>query len=540
MEAVKFYKVISFDGFYRMNRKCDIQNLLIIDETPLALEDVVDVARGNCEIELSRNERFLGILENSRRKLLDAMEKGVPVYGVTTGYGKSCGKRLDSSLALINGKNLVRFHGCGTGEALGRIESRAVLICRIASLVQGYSGVSHGLLQALVDLLRKDVVPVIPSEGSVGASGDLTPMSYVAAVLSGEREVFFRGGRMPADRALKEAGLTPYELRSKEALAIMNGTTVMTGLAALAAWRAGNLLDSVVRATALSVHAVQGNRRHFHPTISRSRPYGGQIRVSDMLNRFLDSSTSESQLESPAPEALQDPYSLRCSPQIAGVLDDTLTWVCQWIEIEINSANDNPLVDPDTGEILMGGNFYGGHISQAMDSLKSSIASVADMSDRQVALLVNPNVNRGLPADLVAEKKDDSTHHGFKALSIAASALTAEALKNTMPAASFSRSTESHNQDKVSMGTIAARDTMRILELTARVASIHILTAVQAVELRGNCHERPEIERMVREVRAVSEPVLEDRPLDSDIEEVARRILDNRLFGMDNDQETNS
>jgi histidine ammonia-lyase len=523
-----------------LNRKCDIQNPLIIDEAPITLDDVVEVARGACEVELSRNERFLGILNNSRRKLLDAMEMGVPVYGVTTGYGKSCDKRLDSSLALNNGKNLVRFHGCGTGDVLNRVEARAVLICRIASLAQGYSGVTIGLLQALVDLLRKDVVPVIPSEGSVGASGDLTPMSYVAAVLAGEREVFYRGERMPADQALKEAGLTPYELQSKEALAIMNGTTVMTGLAALAAWRAGNLLDAVVRATALSVHAVQGNRRHFHPTISRSRPYAGQVRVSEMLNRFLEASSPENVLESTAPEALQDPYSLRCCPQIAGVLDDTLTWVRQWIEIEINSANDNPLVDSDTGEILMGGNFYGGHISQAMDSLKSGIASVADMCDRQVALLVNPNVNRGLPADLVAERNDNTTHHGFKALSIASSALTAEALKNTMPAASFSRSTESHNQDKVSMGTIAARDAIRILELAARVVSIHILSAVQAVELRGNYQARGEIEKMVRGVRAVSEAVLEDRPLDSDIEEVARRILDNSLFGMDNEQESNS
>jgi histidine ammonia-lyase len=230
-------------------------------------------------------------------------------------------------------------------------------------------------------------------------------------------------------------------------------------------------------------------------------------------------------LEADGPETLQDPYSLRCAPQIMGVLADALTWIRPWVEIEANSANDNPLFDKSAENPLMGGNFYGGHIAFAMDALKSALASLADMADRQVALLVNPTVNRGLPADLVRLTGEARFHHhGFKAMSISASALTAEALKGTMPAASFSRSTESHNQDKVSMGTIAARDAARVCTLAERVVAIHLMAAVQACEIRGRLESRPRLVPLVMELRALAGPTFEDRPMDADIETVARRI----------------
>ena len=212
---------------------------------------------------------------------------------------------------------------------------------------------------------------------------------------------------------------------------------------------------------------------------------------------------------------------------------DALSWIKKWVEIEANSSNDNPIFDPRTGQVLMGGNFYGGHIAFAMDGLKAALASVADMCDRQVMLLVNPHVNRGLPGDLVGiTEKGNGLFHGFKAMSISSSALAAEALKETMPAASFSRSTESHNQDKVSMGTIAARDAERICTLTERVVSIHLLAAAQACYLRKNISVRPLLSNALKKIRSVSMPVMEDRPLDKDIEKMCVAIRYNDFFGI--------
>ncbi|MEW6335303.1 MAG: aromatic amino acid ammonia-lyase, partial [Thermodesulfobacteriota bacterium] len=345
------------------------------------------------------------------------------------------------------------------------------------------------------------------------------------AALAGEREVLYQGKRMPAARALRRANLQPYIFREKEPLAMVNGTSVMTGIAAIVLDRAEHILEAAIVASALSVHALQGKAVHYHPAIGEAKPFPGQIYVAARIRELLTAEASGADLQAGGAEALQDPYSLRCAPQIMGVLHDALAWIGPWVEIEANSANDNPLFAAGTDHPLMGGNFYGGHIAFAMDALKSALASVADMADRQVALLVNPNVNRGLPADLVRVSGEaQSSHHGFKAMSISASALTAEALKATMPAASFSRSTESHNQDKVSMGTIAARDAARVCTLAERVVAIHLLAASQACELRGRAADRPRLAQLIERIRRHAAPTYEDRPMDADIETLARRI----------------
>jgi histidine ammonia-lyase len=277
-----------------------------------------------------------------------------------------------------------------------------------------------------------------------------------------------------------------------------------------------------------------GNAHHYDPVIARAKPHPGQERIARKILGLLNSKNNDTGLEATALETLQDPYSIRCSPQILGVLLDALEWITRWVEIEANSANDNPLIDPDTGAVLMGGNFYGGHIVFAMDALKSALASAADMSDRQIALMVDPHVNRGLPADLVRASGGETMYnHGFKAMSIASSALTAEALKATMPAASFSRSTESHNQDKVSMGTIGARDAERICDLLERVTAIHLLAAAQACDIRGNLETRPLIAEIIRRVRSMAGPVMADRPMDGDITALARAMADSDLFNIE-------
>ncbi|MDY6967851.1 MAG: aromatic amino acid ammonia-lyase [Spirochaetota bacterium] len=502
-----------------------------IDGNNINLKQILDVANGRAIVNISSDKEFVNRMELSQKMLFKALKNGMPIYGVTTGYGKSCGNRIHQDIIKQNGENLLRFHGCGTGEPIGIEETRAAIMCRIICLSKSLSGVSIELIDQLALFLNRGITPVVPCEGSVGASGDLTPMSYIAACLSGEREVFYKGKRMSSLQALKQEGLTPYTFKPKEALSMINGTSTMTGIAVINIERARNILNAVISATALSVHALKGNSHHFHRLIAESKPFNGLIYVSKQLTNLLSTTRSNSDIEANSLENLQDPYSLRCAPQIVGVLYDSLEWIYRWVETEANSSNDNPIICPDTGQILMGGNFYGGHIACAMDTLKTSLASVADMSDRQIELLVNPNQNRGLPADLVRAKNNGSIfHYGFKAMSISASALTAEALKETMPASSFSRSTESHNQDKVSMGTIAARDAGRICYLVERVIAIHLLAAVQACEIRGAIEIRPKLASIVRAVRSIAEPTIEDRPMDSDIENIAKAIIKNKLF----------
>jgi histidine ammonia-lyase len=297
--------------------------------------------------------------------------------------------------------------------------------------------------------------------------------------------------------------------------------------------RARSILQAALCATALTVHAFKGRVCHFHPSISKAKPFSGQAYVARCLKHLLATKGDVRALEDDGPYALQDPYSVRCTPQIVGVLCDSLAWIERWVEIETNSSNDNPIFDLVTGEPLMSGNFYGGHIAFAMDALKAALASVADMADRQILLLVHPQFNRGLPEDLVGVGGDEHFfNHGFKAMSISASALAAETLKNTMPAASFSRSSESHNQDKVSMGTIAARDARRACELVERVLAIHLLAAAQACQLRGNLQMRPRLQSLVKSIRLVSPHLVQDRPLDTDIEAMVQAIGSRELFSV--------
>jgi histidine ammonia-lyase len=504
---------------------------IIIGEKALSLRQIVQIAKGEAVIKISSHPDFIRRMEESKNVLMHSLEIDSAVYGVTTGFGRSCGKRMSAEATIRNGTNLVRFHGCGTGEPIGIEEARASMLCRILCLSKGFSGVSVALLDQMAAFLNHQITPVIPSEGSVGASGDLTPMSYVAAALIGEREVFYNNEQMPAAQALSDAGIEPYTFGPKEPLAIMNGTAIMTGMAAMVIDKAERIMDAAVCATALTIHAIQGNAHHYHPVISIAKPHPGQKYIANRIFTLLKKTDTNTRLSVGAPETLQDPYSVRCAPQIVGVLYDALTWAKEWVEIEANSANDNPICDPETGRVFMGGNFYGGHIAFAMDALKAGLASIADMSDRQVALMVDPSVNRGLPADLVRVSDEERPfHHGFKAMSIASSALAAEALKGTMPAASFSRSTESNNQDKVSMGTIAARDALRLCQLVERTVAIHLLASAQAVEIQGKIETRPHIAEMLQRIRLMAEPLFEDRPMDIDINRIAKAIIDSNMF----------
>jgi histidine ammonia-lyase len=484
---------------------------------PLTIEDIVAIASHGAPAQLSTDAAFRARIARGAAYLDRLLEDDGVVYGVTTGYGDSCTVAIPRELLGELPHHLFAYHGCGLGRFLDADETRAVLAARLASLCVGMSGVSVGLLEGLEALLQNDILPLIPAEGSVGASGDLTPLSYVAAVLCGEREVMHRGVRRSAAEALAEVGRAPLRLRPKEGLAIMNGTAVMTALACLAFDRAQYLSRLATRLTAYNVVANAGNARHFDATLFAAKPHPGQGRIAERLRHDLYHGAQTN-----GDHRLQDRYSLRCAPHVIGVLEDALPFMRQWIETELNSANDNPLVDPDAERILHGGHFYGGHIAFAMDAMKNAVANVADLLDRQLALLVDTRFNHGLPSNLSAATGPRAPiNHGLKALQISVSAWTAEALKLTMPASVFSRSTECHNQDKVSMGTIAARDCLRVIELSEQVAAAMLIAARQALHLRRRVTPEAgvteEAAAMLVDLEAHIELVEEDRALDADL-----------------------
>ncbi|WP_164691480.1 HAL/PAL/TAL family ammonia-lyase, partial [Pseudomonas viridiflava] len=415
-------------------------------ERALRIEDVLTLANRQAPTVLQSDEAFRERIAKGARFLDSLLDKEGVIYGVTTGYGDSCVVAVPLEHVEALPRHLYTFHGCGLGKLLDAQATRAVLAARLQSLCQGVSGVRVELLERLQAFIDQDVLPLIPEEGSVGASGDLTPLSYVAATLSGEREVMFRGERRAASDVHRELGWTPLVLRPKEALALMNGTAVMTGLACLAFARADYLLQLATRITAMNVVALQGNPEHFDERLFAAKPHPGQTQVAAWLRQDLAIDAPTAPLH-----RLQDRYSLRCAPHVLGVLADSLNWLRSFIEIELNSANDNPIIDAEAERVLHGGHFYGGHIAFAMDSLKTLVANVADLLDRQLALLVDERYSHGLPSNLSGASAERAMlNHGFKAVQIGASAWTAEALKNTMPASVFSRSTECHNQDKVS------------------------------------------------------------------------------------------
>ena len=492
-------------------------NPIAIGATPLRIEDVVALARRERTAALSDNAASRARIARGADFLDRLLAEDGVIYGVTTGYGDSCTVNIPPDLVAELPHHLFAYHGVGMGRFLDAAETRAVLAARLASLAHGMSGVSLPLLEGLTALLQHDVLPLIPAEGSVGASGDLTPLSYVAAALCGEREVMYRGERRPAKDVLAEIGLAQLKLRPKEGLAIMNGTAVMTALACLAFERADYLSRLATRLTAYNVLASAGNAHHYDEVLFAAKPHPGQTRVAARLRADLHSDRPPRN-----EQRLQDRYSLRCAPHVIGVLEDALPFLRQLIETELNSANDNPLIDPEREQILHGGHFYGGHIAFAMDALKNTVANLADLMDRQLALLVDARYNHGLPANLSASQGPRAAiNHGLKALQISVSAWTAEALKQTMPASVFSRSTECHNQDKVSMGTIAARDCLRVIELTEQVAAAMLVAARQGVELRQRIAPEASLSgapaTMLDDLRARIALVEEDRALDGEL-----------------------
>ncbi|MDM1765005.1 MULTISPECIES: aromatic amino acid ammonia-lyase [unclassified Acinetobacter] len=510
--------------------------VLVIGEQALTIEQIVAVAQYRCHVALPATAEWRQLIQRGADFLDQLLEDEGVIYGVTTGYGDSCLVEIPKYQVHELPLHLSRFHGCGLGQNLDLITARAVVVTRLCSLARGYSGVSLALLERLVWMLNENIIPVIPSEGSVGASGDLTPLSYIAGALVGERDVYLQSQQkiVPIAEVYAEQKIEALVLRPKEGLALMNGTAVMTAIACLNYKKAEQISLSSTLVTAMNVLALEGNPSHFDEVLFAQKPHQGQQQIAAQLRHWLN---SEVQTAHQSPR-LQDRYSLRCAPHVIGVFEDSKVWLRQFIENELNSSNDNPLIDPVNLRVLHGGHFYGGHIAQAMDSLKIMIANIADLMDRQLAQLVDHKMNHGLPRNLTGSSLERlPLNHGFKAVQIGVSAWTAEALKQTVAASIFSRSTECHNQDKVSMGTIAARDASRVILLTEQVMAALSCAAVQAIQLKGlNTQLGQVLTQFQQWVLESFTFVEEDRPLQQDLQRLVDRFEQFDLLN-DHDQQ---
>jgi phenylalanine ammonia-lyase len=530
--------------------RCGVDDAAAIDldGSSLTLDSVRRVAREQGRVELSQRSAVIANIHASLA-LKDALiADGMPIYGVTTGFGDSSHRQISAEKAEALQIALVRMLGCGTGSYAGIDEARATVLVRANCLARGHSAVRPVVIERLLDLLNSDLAPAIREQGSVGASGDLVPLSYVAAAIQGERQVFDGAVLRPAAHALAAAKLEPVALTSKEGLALVNGTAYMAGIACLASVDARTLAFAADVCTALTTEVQRGLDEPFSEFVHEvAKPHPGQVRSATHVRRLLEGSrltrtsgdlTSEhaplrSEGYRELPRRVQDRYSVRCAPHFIGALWDTLTWVENWLTTEINSSNDNPLFDAVSGRSMNGGNFAGSHVGLAMDALRTAVASVADLLDRQLALVVDEKFSNGLPPNLSPSvppgHSEEGLRHGFKGLQIACSALTAEALNLCTPVTVFSRSTECHNQDKVSMGTIAARRTRDVVRLTENVVAIHLLALCQAASLLGP--ERLGTTRVIYDrVRAVSARLEGDREMESDVAAVVSILRDGSLF----------
>lgn len=458
-------------------------------------------------------------VEKASQAVRDIVAKGNAVYGINTGFGVLAHTRIaDDQLSKLQ-HNLVLSHSAGVGELLDEPSVRLIIVLKILSLAQGHSGVRREVIERLIALLNHDVIPCIPAKGSVGASGDLAPLAHLACALIGAGDVMQAGVRTPALEALRACKLEPLQLEPKEGLALLNGTQVSTALALAGLFKAENLFAAAVVCGALSVDALQGSVTPFDPRIHALRRQPGQIAVAAQLRRLLkDSGILKSHVGC---EKVQDPYSVRCQPQVMGACLDLMHNAGRTLELEANAVTDNPLVFPDTHEALSGGNFHAEPVAIAADTLALAIAEVASISERRMALLIDPHMNGGLPAFLV---EDSGLNSGFMLAQVTAAALVSENKTLAHPACVDSIPTSANQEDHVSMATFAGRRLGDMAENSANVVAIELLAAVQGVEYRAPHKTSALLAEAVTELRRTVPPYTADRFFSPDIASAAGLI----------------
>jgi histidine ammonia-lyase len=489
---------------------------LLLDGETLSLEEIRDVARGGVSVELA--PEALARVERSRA-LVDRIAAGeTAAYGINTGFGTLAEVRIDRKDLRTLQRNLLLSHAAGVGTPLPVPEARALLLLRCNVLAKGHSGIRPRTLQLALDMLNRGVIPVVPERGSVGASGDLAPLAHLALVLIGEGEAFLGSERLPGRTALARAGLEPVVLEAKEGLALVNGTQAMCAVGALALLRGEALAQTADLAGAMTLEGLLGSHRPFLPPIHAARPHPGQAAVAEHLRTLLrDSEIVESHADC---SKVQDPYSLRCMPQVHGAARDGLQHVRSVLSIEVNSATDNPLVFPDQDLIVSGGNFHGQPVSLALDVLAIACTQLQAISERRVEQLVNPSLS-GLPPFLA---KNSGLNSGFMIAQVTSAALVAESRVLSHPASVDSIPSSAGREDHVSMGMTAALKARQVVDFTRTCLAVEVLVAAQALDMRKPLRPGRGVAAAHARVREVVPPMEEDREIHRDIEAVSALI----------------
>ena len=491
--------------------------MISIDGNNLTLDEVVRVARGRETVEISPAGRQQ--LAASRAIVEKLLDSTTPVYGISTGFGNLSQIWISPEEREALQRNLILSHAAGVGDYLSEDVVRAAMLMRANSLVKGYSGIRPATVEMLLELLNRGVYPAVPSKGSVGASGDLSPLSHIALVLMGEGKAFVAGKLVSGAAALAAVGLSPVAFAAKEGLALINGTQIMTAVGALVVHDAALLMKAADIAAAMSLEALRGTRTAYDERISRIRPHPGQLCTSsNLLKLTADSRIMESHENC---GKVQDAYSLRCVPQVHGAAKDAVRRARETIEIEMNSATDNPLIFPDTGEVISGGNFHGQPVALVMDYLKTALAEIGSISERRVNRMLDAHLS-DLPPFLTAYPGVDS---GLMITQYTAAALVSENKVLAHPACVDSIPTSANQEDHVSMGTIAARQSREILENVRHVIAIEMLVAAQGLDFLKPLEPGVGVRAAHQAVRAEVPHLEEDRVPAEDIATVYQLLV---------------
>lgn len=489
---------------------------LEIDKQSISLAELRRAWESPLQIRLGDGAR--STVEKSQTYIDEFLAEGRIAYGVNTGFGQLAKVSINHDELKPLQKNLLRSHAAGVGEPLPDAVVRLSMVMKVVALARGYSGVRPELIDALCILISNDICPVVPSKGSVGASGDLAPLAHIAGILIGDGDASYNGKIISGSEALDRVGLRPLELAPKEGLALLNGTQVSTSLALAALFQAEHTLSASVVAGAMSTDAIKGSDTPFDERIHRTRGHRGQLEISELLRTLMKGSQIRNSHLSC--DRVQDPYSIRCQPQVVGACLGVLQHAAEVLQIEANAVTDNPLVFPDTDSILSGGNFHAEPVALVSDYLALSIAEIGSISERRIALLIDSDLS-GLPAFLV---KESGLNSGFMMAQVTAAALASENKSLAHPASVDSIPTSANQEDHVSMATFAARRLHNMLENTTHIVAIELLAAAQGLEFHYPLKSSEPLKNALQKVREISVTYTHDRSLSIEIEALAQKI----------------
>jgi len=498
--------------------------MLTLDPGKTTLATLEKVWRGTTSVSISREAK--PAIDRAVECVASVAASDKPIYGVNTGFGKLASVRIPSDQTLQLHRNLVLSHCCGVGEPLDAPTTRLMLALKILSLGRGASGVRWEVVTLLEQMLNRNVLPIIPSQGSVGASGDLAPLAHVAAVLMGEGEAIFENRRLPGRDALQSAGLVPIQLGPKEGLGLINGTQFSTAAALVGCFRAADNVRNSIVTSCLSTDAAMGSDEPLHPDIHSLRGHLGQIDIASAMRSLMEKSEIRDSHRD-GDTRVQDPYCIRCQPQVAGAALGLLRFAARTLETEANAVSDNPLVLTKTGEIVSGGNFHAEPVAFAADQIALAIAEIGSIAQRRISLLVDPALNHDLPPFLT---RHPGLNSGLMIAEVTTAALMSENKHLANACSIDSTPTSANQEDHVSMAAHAARRLERMNRNLNVILGVEAIAAVQGIELRSPLRTSPILQRVVSELRREIPPLDEDRYLADDIACASDLIASRRLI----------